>query len=89
MKIMITKELLDILSKIRRESTLLDYWRDHAASDWFQTENFCGGFDIIEDEFTFSFLKPQGGEYWFQFSLSKLEDALSGKIVSFEGRAAP
>lgn len=86
MKIEISAELRGILESIVNESTSINFWRDHAASDWFQTENYCGGFESVEDGFTFSYFAPDGKEYWFQFLLSDLPEILDGTIETLEGR---
>lgn len=42
------------------------------SSDMFQTKNFCGGFDAIENEFCFSYYNDDK-EFWFQLSLNDIK----------------
>ena len=56
-------------------------WAERESDDWFQTANFCGGYDADERAFCFSYYDASGDEWWFQVSLP---DAL---MISAGGRA--
>ena len=76
--------LKEIVAEAKTESE----WNEVAADDWFQSENYCGGFDSPEDGFTFSFYDEHNQEYWFQFPLSVVEIALAAPEYFFEARPA-
>jgi len=78
--IKVSSELMKILLEIKSENKTIVEWREVESSDSFQSENFCGGFDETEDEFTFSYYFNERNEYWFQFSLIQLEDLVDGII---------
>jgi hypothetical protein len=63
-------------------------WSEIESDDQFQTENFCGGFDATEQEFTFSYYDEHKNEYWFQKSLEGIQKILEGEITEFPIRLA-
>ena len=73
----------EILAYNRNESE----WAEYDISDMFQTENYCGGFETIENEFTFSYYEDQN-EYWFQLTLDDIKNIANGKITEIEARPA-
>ena len=81
MKLTVTKEFLEISREIENRKLTLSQWREIESSDDFQTKNYCGGFDATEDEFTFSYYNPDGTEYWFQLSLSKIIE-INNRVVT-------
>lgn len=72
------------LEEIIRENKGDEEWSEISSSDWFQSENYCGGFDGIEMEFTFSFYHQDGTEYWFQFPLSVVPIAVANPNFAFD-----
>lgn len=85
MKIKIDNEFLEICNTIVGYNRSEKEWSHYDISDMFQTENYCGGFESIEDEFTFSYF-GLGQEYWFQLSLEKIKSICEGKIKEIEAR---
>lgn len=79
MNLKVNNELKDILKEIKDLNKNLFEWRAIESSDMFQTQNFCGGFDATEDEFTFSYF-TKNNEYWFQISLLKLDKILKNEM---------
>ena len=83
MKLKITDELREILSKIKGKQLDEAQWAEIESSDMFQSEHYCGGFDADENEFCFSFWDESRVEYWFQFSLEDVNKALSDSHYYF------
>lgn len=88
MKIAVDEEMKRHLGKILSENKSAQEWAEVASSDQFQSQNYCGGFDETEMEFTFSFYNDDRTEYWFQFPLSAVQSAISSPSFSFEARLA-
>ena len=88
MKLAVDAEMKRHLNEIMREDKNEQQWSEVAACDWFQSDNYCGGFEEIEMEFTFSFYDRDGIEYWFQFPLSAVPDAVSKPDFVFDARLA-
>lgn len=83
MYLKVDKKLKEICSEILKQNKTLEEWRDIESSDMFQNETYNGGFDAIEDEFCFSvYIKEK--EYWFQISLSDVDEIMYGKIKIIE-----
>lgn len=82
----IESELLKILQEIKSENKTIIEWREIESSDMFQTEKYCGGFDSIEDKFTFSYYTNKGEEFWFEFLLEEIDKILSGEIKELKLR---
>jgi len=87
-KLKVNNDLLGILNKINSESKTIEQWRENESSDMYQTSNYCGGFDSIENEFTFSYYDEKSTEYWFQLSLDNIDKLISGQITEIEMRLA-
>jgi len=87
-KLKVNNELLGILNTINSESRTIEQWRKIESSDMYQTSNYCGGFDSIENEFTFSYYDEKYTEYWFQLSLDKIDKLISGQMTEIEIRIA-
>lgn len=86
MLIPITEELRNICKKISDQNLPLDDWCLIESDDMFQSENFIGGFDATEKEFTFSYF--DNIEYWFQFSLIQADKISKGETLPLTGRVA-
>lgn len=76
----IESELLDILGEIKSENKTIIEWRECESSDMFQCGKYCGGFDSIEDKFTFSYYPNKGEEFWFDLSLEEIDKVLDDEI---------
>lgn len=76
----VDQEFLEICTKITQEAKTVSEWRSTEASDTFQTQHYCGGFDSIEDAFCFSYYDDQSAEYWFQLSLEDIQKVASLEI---------
>jgi len=78
MKHKITTEFILICHQILSENLAIEEWSLIESTDQFQTENYCGGFDETEQEFTFSYFNTKEDEFWFQLSLSEIEKVSKG-----------
>lgn len=76
----IESELSEILKEIKSENRTIIEWREIESSDMFQSEKYCGGFDSIEDKFTFSYYPNKSQEFWFELSLAEIDKILNGEI---------
>lgn len=88
MILLVDEELKGHLDEIMRNNKTEQEWAEVASRDWFQSANYCGGFDDIEMQFTFSFYDQDGTEYWFQFPLAAVDDALTQPSFAFDTRRA-
>lgn len=77
-------EFKEICNRILRRNFSLQEWQEIESDDEFQTENYCGGFDATENEFCFSYYDNDKNEFWFQCSLSEIEQIVNGKITEIE-----
>ncbi len=84
MKLTIDSQLKTICSEIQKQNWTINQWSDHESCDWFQTPNYCGGFDATEEEFCFSFYDKNQKEYWFQFALESVEQIIDGQVNELE-----
>lgn len=84
----IDNELKNICEQIRRENKTIEEWYQIESDDMFQSGNYCGGFDGIEQEFCFSYYDDEGKEWWFQFSFFDIEKIISGKMLYIDMREA-
>lgn len=76
----VDEELLEICRQIETENRTDEEWIGYESSDQFQSSKFCGGYDAIEQEFTFSYYDEDGKEWWFQFSLYQVPQMLGGEL---------
>ena len=88
MKIPIEEEFLNLCNQIEERNLSLNEWKKIASTDMFQSPNYCGGYDEIEDAFCFSYYDREGNEFWFQIELEEIEQILSGVKRSLEVRLA-
>ncbi len=80
----IDSEFISICEQILKENLDLNDWSLIESSDQFQTEQYCGGFDGTEKEFTFSFYNDNGTEFWFQLPLSDITKVVEGTITEIK-----
>jgi len=88
MDIPVTEEFVSILKRIESECRNPEEWAEVESDDMFQSDNFVGGFDADEAAFCFSYFDKNGDEYWFQFTLSDVQELLAGKSLRLIGRSA-
>lgn len=86
--IKLNQELLELLRIIQLEGKSINEWAEIESSGMFQTEHFNGGFDGVENKFTFSYYNNTKDEYWFEISLEEIEEILSGKKTEISIRLA-
>lgn len=84
----IDSEFISICQQILKENLELNEWSLIESSDQFRTENYCGGFDGTENEFTFSYYDINRNEFWFQLPLSDIKEVEKGTITEIEMRKA-
>jgi hypothetical protein len=83
MVIKIDQELLTICKEIINENWDEGTWAGHEADDWFQTENYEGGFDADESAFCFG-KKNNKKELWFQFTLVEASKILQKTLTELK-----
>ena len=86
MQIQIDHEFLTLCEEILKEGHSLEEWREIESDDMFQSPHYSGGFDATEDAFCFSYYDSDGGELWFQLTLSEMMEAVAGELKSIEAR---
>ncbi len=84
----IDKEFVSICQRILKENLELSDWVLIESSDQFQTDNYCGGFDGIENGFTFSYFDKDRKEFWFQLSLSDVNQVVERVITEIDVKEA-
>ena len=82
----IESEFIKILKEIKSQNRVLSEWREIESSDMFQSEKYCGGFDSIEDKFTFSYYADKKQEFWFEVILEEIDKILKGEINNLKVR---
>jgi len=75
------------LSIVARDQSIED-WRDTESDDEFQTENYVGGYEALEDAFCFSYYAADGAELWFQVTLAEVAKIAAGEMSAVEARPA-
>lgn len=80
-------EFIQIARIISSESLSEEDWKKIDASDLFQTDHYCGGFDSLENAFTFSLYKNDQ-EYWFQLTLKQIQEICDGSLKNVNMRPA-
>jgi hypothetical protein len=88
LKILIEDEFLHLCNEIQNRNLSLNEWRKIASTDMFQSPNYCGGFDEIEDAFCFSYYDKDGKEFWFQIDLEDVNKIVAESKTSLEIRPA-
>jgi hypothetical protein len=83
----IQDELIQLCQNILSERKTIEQWREIESSDMFQSKNYNGGFDSIEDEFCFS-VYIDDKEYWFQFPLEDVQRIVNGELQELSLRIA-
>lgn len=76
----IDDEFISICRQIKSEGKSNEEWSAIESSDMFQSAQYCGGYEGIEEEFCFSYFGKSGKEWWFQLSLLDIESVIDGKL---------
>lgn len=79
---------IEICKQIVAENKSLEEWYEVRSDDMFQNEKYCGGFESMENEFTFSLFDENGCEYWFQLSLEEIKNIVYGNLSTVNIRPA-
>jgi hypothetical protein len=88
MQIQVDHEFLTLCEEILKEDHSLEEWREIESDDMFQSPHYEGGFDATEDAFCFSYYDSDGGELWFQLTISEMTQVVAGDLKSIEARRA-
>jgi hypothetical protein len=75
----VDKELIDICIQIKNENKNDQQWSLIESCDMYQTKNYCGGYDGIEQDFEFSYYE-NNIEYWFSFSTFEVDKIINGDL---------
>jgi hypothetical protein len=86
MQIPIDHEFRTLCEEILKEDHSLEEWREIESDDMFQSPHYEGGFDATEDAFCFGYDDADGGELWFQLTLSEMRKVVAGELKSIEAR---
>lgn len=87
MKHAIDELLISIFEEIMIENKTEAEWAEIESCDMFQNESYSGGYDADEQAFCFSHYS-KGTEYWFQLTLSEIEEAVGGNLLEIELKEA-
>ena len=79
MEIPISPELESICFQIMVKDLTPAQWSENESTDMFQNDEFCGGFNAVENMFCFSYFTENDIEYWFQLSLFDAIQIAKGK----------
>lgn len=79
---------IGICKQILSKNLSIQAWSFIESCDEFQTENYCGGFDATENQFTFSYFNEKKEEFWFQLSLDEITQIVSGRKKEIQLRLA-
>jgi hypothetical protein len=88
MQIQVDHEFLTLCEEILKEDHSLEEWREIESDDMFQSPHYEGGFDATEDAFCFGYDDHDGGELWFQLTISEMMAVVAGELKSIEARTA-
>jgi len=80
----VNDEFKEICKKILDENKSFSEWEKIESDDMFQSIHFCGGFDGIEQEFSFSYYDPNDKEWWLQLPLEEVQKVYNGELLYLE-----
>lgn len=83
MKHNIEKQFILICEEILAEDKTPEEWAEIESDDMFQSSSYSGGYDADEEAFCFSYY-ANDGEYWFQLTLTEIDNAINGKLKELE-----
>jgi hypothetical protein len=84
----VDEELTGICREIMSEGKTEAEWAEVEASDWFQTDKYCGGFDADDREFGFTVMLPDG-QFCFGFPLNTAKEIAEGKCTELAIERSP
>jgi len=84
----VTDELRNLCRGIASEGRTASEWAKIQSDDMFQTDNFVGGFERLENAFCFSYYAPSGAEFWFQITLQEVVQIAQGELTTVQMRPA-
>jgi|KBSMisStaDraftv2_1062788.scaffolds.fasta_scaffold1702452_1 hypothetical protein len=67
----------EIVSWIASEA----HWREFEGDDLFQSPNYCGGYEALEEAFTFSYYDSERREWWFQLTADEVQSVAEGQTA--------
>ena len=73
-------ELVEICREIFAEGKTDDEWSEIESCDMFQSSHYCGGYDGVEQEFSFSYFEISEKEWWFQLPLADVKKVIEGEL---------
>jgi hypothetical protein len=59
-------------------------WAEIEASDMFQDERYCGGFDASSNTFVFGYYADDGKQFSFLLNLKEISEVLSGRMTKVD-----
>jgi hypothetical protein len=59
-------------------------WAEIEASDMFQDEHYCGGFDASNNAFVFGYYADDGKQFSFLLNLNEISEVLSGRMTKVD-----
>lgn len=74
-------ELRGIAKEIIEQNRTIQEWAAHESGDWFQTPNYCGGYEAEnenEGEFAFAKYPATEKEFWLSFDLKDVNGIADG-----------
>ena len=78
----------EMARSIVSEGNTDEEWAEIESDDMFQEGPYVGGYDAIEEAFTFSYYADDGNEYWFQLTLGEIQEVATGSRTTVEMRPA-
>ena len=82
MQLPVDSELRALASEIVSWMASQPDWRELEGSDVFQSPNYSGGYEALEEAFTFSYYDPDRREWWFQLGAADVEGLADGRTHS-------
>ncbi|MCB0096959.1 MAG: hypothetical protein KDE46_14620 [Caldilineaceae bacterium] len=84
----VDKDIYDICQSILREGKDKEAWSKIESDDMFQFGPYIGGYDATESAFCFSYYDEHHNEFWFQLTLTEIEEIAEAKRKSLYLRPA-
>jgi hypothetical protein len=84
-QIPVDDELRGIAKEIVDQCWTIQDWAAHESGDWFQTPNYCGGFEADDEntgEFAFAKYPATNQEFWLCFSYDDASGIADGTITT-------
>jgi hypothetical protein len=78
----------EIARAIVSERNTDEEWAELESDDMFQEGPYVGGYDALEEAFTFSYYADDGREYWFQLMLAEIQEVAAGTRTTVDSRPA-